>query len=464
MEPVLAFAVDRLYAVERELNSLCQSEFPYKSSELFAKELLDSTRQLIARLESPKNPMKGTKATLAAQTTIKYLSLIIPHMGIILRSSNARNAFELYAPLQEMATALMRAAKDDAPPMVVLSSEWDYSPIYYPTTHYHTGYVLLGIPAPESSNPLILPLAGHEMGHACWLRLGLRAEFEEALKRALYPILLDNWDTLTLVYHELAKRSKPELTELLKDISFAGEVEEVFEAAWNQAEEAFCDILATRIFGSTYIKAFAYLLSSALREQAGKLYPGSRLRLELMAMTCNELKVSLDSPYMLAFPGLQYNLQATFKKGYVAKESLNKVLDTEGSLAFVYCVAESAVAAIASDLFKRADELVTNAGLAPAKEKVVSQTRKWFANQVPSPGPCSLSEVMEAAWLEYEAYRSTRDKALASVKSRKQTNKVQADYLERMRTLKEVVLKTLEVREVHAMLSDGKIEDDVWTS
>ena len=51
---------------------------------------------------------------------------------------------------------------------LILSSEWTYQPQVYPEKDFLPSYVLIGLPAPESSNPLLLPLAGHELGHSLW--------------------------------------------------------------------------------------------------------------------------------------------------------------------------------------------------------------------------------------------------------------------------------------------------------
>ena len=30
------------------------------------------------------------------------------------------------------------------------------------------GFVFIGLPAPESANPFLIPLGGHELGHSAW--------------------------------------------------------------------------------------------------------------------------------------------------------------------------------------------------------------------------------------------------------------------------------------------------------
>src|SRR3546814_8743121 len=52
---------------------------------------------------------------------------------------------------------------------LIMSSEWKFVPFTYPMTlDWLPGFALVGGPAPESDNVLIVPLAGHEIGHSAW--------------------------------------------------------------------------------------------------------------------------------------------------------------------------------------------------------------------------------------------------------------------------------------------------------
>ena len=53
---------------------------------------------------------------------------------------------------------------------LILSSEWDYSPFMYDQITDLPSFVFIGLPACESANPLLLPLAGHELGHSVWVK------------------------------------------------------------------------------------------------------------------------------------------------------------------------------------------------------------------------------------------------------------------------------------------------------
>mgnify|MGYP001286141063 CR=1 FL=1 len=149
-----------------EVARLRQSEFPYKHS-VEALDRIDKlfTRKL-ARLNafghSSDPAIVSQECALALRDVFRYL----PLLGFILRSTNVRNAFEVYGPLLRLASAVLEpgVAKGDRRTRLLLSSEWDYSPHVYTEIADLPGFVLIGLPAPESSNPLLVPLAGHELG------------------------------------------------------------------------------------------------------------------------------------------------------------------------------------------------------------------------------------------------------------------------------------------------------------
>jgi hypothetical protein len=80
-----------------------------------------------------------------------------------------RNAFELLDPLQSIVDEVLQGR-----PELLLSSEWDYVPFAYPQSLDDLrSFVLIGLPASEAASALLLPLAGHEIGHAVWRNLGI---------------------------------------------------------------------------------------------------------------------------------------------------------------------------------------------------------------------------------------------------------------------------------------------------
>ena len=110
-------------------------------------------------LESLSDDDDPNAVKTACNESLKQLFRILPLLGFIVRSTSVRNSFEVFWPLLRLARQVLQT---DA--KLILSSEWLYSPFYRPSADL-SDYVLLGFPASESSNPLLVPLAGHELGH-----------------------------------------------------------------------------------------------------------------------------------------------------------------------------------------------------------------------------------------------------------------------------------------------------------
>src|SRR3546814_13427221 len=72
--------------------------------------------------------------------------------------SSDLNAFEMHFPLKRLVET---AVSPDA--RLIMSSEWKFAPFTYPMTlDWLPGFALVGGPAPESDNVLIVPLARSE--------------------------------------------------------------------------------------------------------------------------------------------------------------------------------------------------------------------------------------------------------------------------------------------------------------
>lgn len=185
------------------------------------------------------------------------LDKILNLLGFILRSTNIRNSFELSRPLHRLAEKLLAGRAHSDAVFLIISSEWSYSPFIFDSDYideFLPGFVLIGFPAPESSNPLLFPLAGHELGHALW------PEYEPSL----HDKVTNTIDTLIdEKFRERVQRgfgltmgkSREFTTQRIRIVA------EVEKWARKQSEELFCDFVALAIFGLPYLKAFTYLLA-----------------------------------------------------------------------------------------------------------------------------------------------------------------------------------------------------------
>jgi hypothetical protein len=86
---------------------------------------------------------------------------------------------------------------------VVISSEWDFSPLTYSlNVSVLPNFLLIGMPVPESGNALILPLAGHELGHSVWANDNLESSFAAAVQTKARDYIKANDADFKRAYHE----------------------------------------------------------------------------------------------------------------------------------------------------------------------------------------------------------------------------------------------------------------------
>src|SRR4029079_7231830 len=90
--------------------------------------------------------------TIVKQTCaldLHHLFTYLPLLGFVLRSTNVRNAFEVFRPLLRLAGDIRDPGvpKGKRKTELVLSSEWDYSPFVYREMPKLPGFVMIGIPS-----------------------------------------------------------------------------------------------------------------------------------------------------------------------------------------------------------------------------------------------------------------------------------------------------------------------------
>src|SRR4051812_25114337 len=61
-------------------------------------------------------------------------------------------------------------------------------------------FVLIGLPASESDNPLIIPLAGHELGHSVWKIYDLSRRFTPAIEASILQEINASWSGFEKVF------------------------------------------------------------------------------------------------------------------------------------------------------------------------------------------------------------------------------------------------------------------------
>jgi hypothetical protein len=400
----------RIAGVLAEIDRLKQSEFPYTHPR-DAMELLDkmfkNTQSLLEKV-SPASPISADEA---CSNSLDLLYVYVPILGFLLRSTNVRNAFEAYAPLLRLARSIMG---DDT--KLVVSSEWEYSPFVYRAITYLPGFVLIGLPAPESSNPLLIPLAGHELGHSVWETEGFSANFEKQIADAILDDLMNKrWTEYSSLYPQYKKtdfKDKPLLTRPTWIPAYTW--------ALLQIEEIFCDFFGLWLFAESYFHAFAYLISPCTSGQRSVQYPNITQRVTHLVDAAKIMHVDVPPEFESSF--------------------LTEAEPNDPATRLLVSIADQVSASLVSDLINLAQDFANKKNVPTRNSTEVSNIYDRFHKKiVPTSVQQSLVDILNAGW------KCNLDGSLWA-------NIPQIKSEDRNRVLGDLILKSIEISEVHKRL------------
>ncbi len=393
----------KLKNIQHTITGLLNGDFP-----------LDAGRDALLKLREVFDKLDGKldrAARLADQAPLIQIAdninlkiyQVLPILGFILRSTNVRNAFELLEPLQTIAEATLQGR-----PKLLLSSEWDYVPFAYPQSLEDLrSFVLIGLPASEAESALLLPLAGHELGHAVWRNLGIGGSVGTTLQYRCETLYADNVTEF--------KRAFPDYNPadiVNRDIlPFA--IAESVEFGVRQAEELFCDLYAYSLFGASYLHAFAFILAPSLGGARDPHYPSLVTRISVVSNVAARDGVRSPSHQALGF-------EDESRRG-------------DARLRFVVRMAEEGVAAITGALWDRVLEIVVKSNLQRPDHTNALRHLKEYQMGIPGHRPTCLGNIVNAGWLRY-----------AEIVKAHTSAKVVSEELDH---LNEILLKTVEVFE-----------------
>jgi hypothetical protein len=332
-------------------------------------------------------------------------SILIPMLGMIVRASNLRLAFELYYPLRRMTWALFGEKT-----ALLLASNWNY----YPDTHVgHTfPLVIIGLPAIDSSNALIVPLAGHEFGHNLWDDQGLSSEFDSRVNEALRQVC--QRDEAGGLLTEMLGKSHLEANgqprwDSLEVKSFVSTLTSVVSA---QLEEHFCDALALRLFAESYLKALCYLCVPGPQGRDDR-YPPLTDRLRHLQQFAREIRVDWCVSELACTIGIE--------RSTVRGRLVRLLVDT-----------------LAPAVQRCARRLATDRRMPLRNRNRVDQISRQFRNLVPVGGKQTLTDIINAAWQVSDDLETARSLKFEPERWRELVN--------------QMALKTCEVTEYHERL------------
>jgi hypothetical protein len=277
--------LQRLMAVNQEIDRIHVAGLLLRDAEIALDELRrQCQKQILSVSMAPSDEVLRIACSASLE---KLRSVLVPLLGMILRSSNLRLAFELYYPLKRLTAMLYgRSLKDS--PALLLSSDWKY----YPDTHVGQtlDIVILGFPAVESSNAMIVPLAGHELGHNVWHDNNQQHAFDSRVSTKLRNVISEQfWSQLLAqelgtVNPQLSKRAMQD------DVQVNGLITDLTKVVLGQLEEYFCDAVGLRLFSEAYLRSLCYSCLPGYPPQ-GIAYPQLRDRIDRLETLAAQIDV-----------------------------------------------------------------------------------------------------------------------------------------------------------------------------
>jgi hypothetical protein len=396
---------NKLRAFLRQADELRSSDFPQKDS----KDVLDAVREHARglydrkkwKLRRPTIAKPTSRLTTANDEDIdNFVKEYTPILGILLRSTNVRNAFELFFPLKRLA---VRATDKYA--KLVISTEWDFKPFAYLNPLVLPDAVLVSGPASEAGNVLLSPIAGHEIGHAAW-------RHHDALVRKIGKSLNRELEATWV-------RNKRLLSDVAKDHKMTVlDLRETCEGfLLRKAEEVFCDLFGLYIFGASYLYAYEHLVAPG-SELLSHHYPIDGLRMQFLAKAAKRWKIRASG-----------SVFQNWVKGAIVKTP-NEVLGG---------IADKALSTALVDMIKATEVFMRTREFDKINRARVRAVKKCLAQRVPY-GGATLPEIALAGW-EYIRARGGMG---------------HPDYTEEMDLLHELMLKSVEASEYQTLVEEHR--------
>jgi hypothetical protein len=398
----LQFSKERIHSILLEIAQLKDLDFPYRDS----RDALDVLGQrlqqrfnLLASL-SDKNDPSVVKAACSESLLEAFRHL--PLLGFILRSTDVRNSFEVVGPLSRLARKML--GKNTK---LVLSSEWQFSPHIIYKIPEIPQFVLLGLPASESGNPLLIPLAGHEFGHTAWHQRSFQAVFSPLIQKRI---------------SETLKRKETEYTTIFggsaNDLFMTKNVSPAHTFALKQTEETFCDCLGLRLFAEAYYLAFVYLMAPGVSVQRSPGYPSTKRRISNLEQAATKFRMVLPSDIA----------------GWFVDESE----PTDTKMAFLLSLADDASQSLLTEIIDKVADIAKETVVPSKSVDKMDRVQQAFRLVTPATDIGDLVNILNAGWQAYLDPTLWTD--LAHV------NKDEA--------LRELLLKSIEILEIEERLKN----------
>jgi len=385
---LIDYAKQKVKSMIETIDSVRELDFPYEHPREAVNFIRNFFEDRLSHLNEISDPNSARSVCRRVSKNIDDFSRAV---GFMVRACDIRGPLELHGPLLR----LTRRAIGSHIKLVVFS-EWRFSPFteLYPG-EFGNRFVLVGLPVSEAGNPLIAPLAGHELGHNIWRLLPNLQEF---------------------VGKEVTKTIK---------LSKKGELFEVAKM-WgvSHCEEMFCDFIGLCIFGEGYLHAFQYLVSpgGGLRNLG---YPSVRDRIDALLQAAKTLNLAIPLTF-----------EEEFDESDVSSDPKEQLLLE---------VSDKASQNLVPVLIDVAKQWCAAKGIINRDNDDVHRICESFKKVIPATGAKSLANIINAAWEIFLYDKKCWDKDYPiTVKEPEK----------RVELLRELALKSFEVFEIERIQED----------
>jgi hypothetical protein len=405
--PLFSYARGRILSALEEISELEGCEFPYKHSKDALLEIKQKFQVYLEQLNS-LGDHASEDLDLTCSLSLRDLFRCLPLLGFIVRSTAVRNAFEVFRPLLEILRKAVepKIGQYSEKRKLVLSSEWTYSPLIYHEIPVLPSYAFIGLPSSESDNPLLIPLSGHELGHSIWTAYELEKVLRPEFRKEVITYITENWDEYSNRFSNVEKKDLEETVFALQTWRYA--------LTWSmaQAKETFCDFIGLRIFGTSFLHAYAYLFAPNVSSPRSVKYPNQIKRVQNLTAAAKDYKFRIPDDYESMFKDRPSPALAPGDK-------------------FQLRVADHVLSNKAATLIKRAKELISKTDIPKPCEAESDRICERFKLVVPAQKTKSLADILNGAWKAHN--ESGLWKHLPKINEKKED------------VLKDLVLKNIEI-------------------
>ncbi|MEG3148191.1 hypothetical protein U1839_26380 [Sphingomonas sp. RT2P30] len=405
----LSSAKRRIAAFIEQIDILAASSFPHDDG----KKALAAIRVHCKGLQADLDLPPGIRADVIDQLCLTLLDKVdnfTAILGFILRSTNVRNPFELHYAVKELIIRTLGELPLGEEVSLLISSEWSYVPFTYPmNADQLPGSILIGTPAPESGNPLLIPLAGHEVGHSAWRVYAFGPRYSLMVSDAVEHALKQNVKAM----QEL------QTAQPLGALDKERIIDQCADHVMQQLEEVFCDLFGLFLFGPAFVAAFDYLLGPGGHDRTLD-YPSDRQRMAFLVAAANDRGIELDQEMVAVW---------TEALPLKADRAEAEIIDA---------VMSELVPRMQKDLFDK----INRSGFKPPRSDVIDKVLDAYCRGEPYPNRVELGESVSAGW------KRLRQLDVAEFKGRDDEEK-ERNRAKSYKVLADLVLKTVEVAEYH---------------